>query len=53
MRLFDHPELTDLALHAAVLRAGGGDPYLGSLLAAQATGEHGPVGQSESDGRNS
>ena len=21
MRLFDHPELTDLALHAAVLRA--------------------------------
>ena len=53
MRLFDHPELTALALDAAVLRAGGGDPYLGSLLAAQATSEHGPVEQSESDGRNS
>ena len=52
MRLFDHPELTDLALHAAVFRAGGGDPYLGSLLAAQVTSEHGPVEQAESDGRN-
>ena len=52
MRLFDHPELTDLALHAAVLRASGGDPYLGSLLAEQATREHGPVEQTESDGRN-
>ena len=51
MRLFDHPELTALALDAAVLRAGGGDPYLGSLLAAQATSEHGPVEQTEPDGR--
>jgi DUF917 family protein len=50
MRLFHHPELRDLALHAAV--PGGGDPDLGSLLAEQATREHGPVEQTESDGRN-
>lgn len=52
MRLFNHPELTDLPLQAAVLRAAGGNPHLGSLLAEQATREHGPVKQTESDGRN-
>jgi DUF917 family protein len=52
MRLFDRPELTDLALHAAVLGAGDGDPYLGSVLAEQETREHGPVEQAPSDGRS-
>jgi DUF917 family protein len=38
------PELRDLARGAAVLgTGGGGDPYIGRLLAEQAIREHGPV----------
>jgi DUF917 family protein len=44
MRTF-HPEnMEDLALGAAVLgTGGGGDPYIGKLMAIQAMREHGPV----------
>ncbi|MEM7342789.1 MAG: DUF917 domain-containing protein [Chloroflexota bacterium] len=44
MRLM-HPEnLEDLAIGAAVLgTGGGGDPYIGKLMAIQAIREHGPV----------
>ena len=44
MRLM-HPEnLEDLAVGAAVLGSGGGgDPYIGKLMAIQAIREHGPV----------
>ena len=38
------PELENIALGAAVLgTGGGGDPYVGKLMAAQAIREHGPV----------
>jgi hypothetical protein len=44
MRLIDEPELEHVALGAAVLgTGGGGDPYVGKLLAQQAIREHGPV----------
>jgi len=37
-------ELENIALGAAVLgTGGGGDPYIGKLMAAQAIREHGPV----------
>ncbi|MFN8457212.1 MAG: DUF917 family protein [Anaerolineae bacterium] len=44
MRLI-HPEnLEDLAMGAAVLgTGGGGDPYIGKLMAIQAIRQHGPV----------
>lgn len=44
MRLFDIDDLDDLALGAAVLgTGGGGDPYIGRLMAADAIRRHGPV----------
>jgi DUF917 family protein len=40
----DESTITDLARGAAVLgTGGGGDPYIGALLATQALREHGPV----------
>jgi DUF917 family protein len=40
----DESAITDLARGAAVLgTGGGGDPYIGALLATQALREHGPV----------
>jgi DUF917 family protein len=40
----DASSITDLARGAAVLgTGGGGDPYIGALLASQALAEHGPV----------
>lgn len=44
MRLIDETALEELALGAAVLgTGGGGDPYIGKLMARQAIREHGPV----------
>ena len=44
MRLVAERELTDLARGAAILgTGGGGDPYVGELLARQAIREHGAV----------
>jgi len=44
MSLLDIDALDSIALGAAVLGAGGGgDPYLGKLMAAQAITDHGPV----------
>jgi len=44
MRLLHPPNVEDLALGATVLgTGGGGDPYLGKLMALQAIREHGPV----------
>lgn len=44
MRQVGEAELDDLALGAAILgTGGGGDPYVGKLLAKQAVREHGPV----------
>ncbi len=40
----DASSITDLARGAAVLgTGGGGDPYIGALLASQSVAEHGPV----------
>ena len=37
-------EIEDIALGAAVLgTGGGGDPYIGRLMATQAIEDHGPV----------
>lgn len=44
MRELNEHDLEDLAVGAAILGAGGGgDPYIGKLLAQQAIREHGPV----------
>jgi DUF917 family protein len=44
MREIGIAELRDLARGAAVLgTGGGGDPYIGRLLAEHAISEHGPV----------
>ncbi|MGH8905672.1 MAG: DUF917 domain-containing protein [Egibacteraceae bacterium] len=44
MRLVGESQLDDLAIGAAVLgTGGGGNPYLGALLAKRAIREHGPV----------
>lgn len=44
MRLLSSENVEDLALGAAVLgTGGGGDPYLGKLMAIRAIREHGPV----------
>lgn len=44
MRKIGVEELEDIALGAAVLgTGGGGDPYIGKLMAAQAIRQHGPV----------
>ncbi len=44
MRLIDEQELEDIALGAGILgTGGGGDPYVGKLLAREAMREHGPV----------
>lgn len=44
MRSFGEHELDDLAIGAAILgTGGGGDPYIGKLIARQAIREHGPV----------
>lgn len=45
MHEINSADLTDMARGAAVLgTGGGGDPYVGRLLAQQAMREHGPVG---------
>lgn len=44
MRLIHADEMRDVAMGAAVLgTGGGGDPYIGRLMAAQAIERHGPV----------
>ncbi len=44
MQLIDEMALEELALGAAVLgTGGGGDPYIGKLMARQAIREHGPI----------
>ncbi len=44
MRRFDVDDLKDVAVGAAVLgTGGGGDPYIGKLMAMQAIRAHGPV----------
>jgi len=44
MRLFHAEDLQDVAVGAAVLgTGGGGDPYIGKLMAMQAIRQHGPV----------
>jgi len=44
MRLLHEQNVEDLALGAAVLgTGGGGDPYIGKLMAIQAIREHGPI----------
>jgi hypothetical protein len=44
MRLIEHTHLEDIAMGAAVLgTGGGGDPYIGKLMAMQAITTHGPV----------
>ena len=44
MRLVGEENLDDLAVGAAILgTGGGGNPYIGTLLAKQAVREHGPV----------
>jgi DUF917 family protein len=44
VRLVGEAEIDDLAVGAAVLgTGGGGDPYIGTLLAKEAIREHGPV----------
>lgn len=44
MRLLDEQQIEDIALGAAVLgTGGGGDPYVGKLMAQQAVREYGPV----------
>ena len=44
MRIIDEAVLEDLALGAAVLgTGGGGDPYIGKLMARQAIRDYGPV----------
>lgn len=44
MRMLTEHNIEDLALGAAVLgTGGGGDPYIGKLMAQQAIREHGPV----------
>jgi uncharacterized protein len=44
VRLLAEQELEDLAIGAAILgTGGGGNPYVGKLLARQAIAEHGPV----------
>ncbi|MCA9883772.1 MAG: DUF917 domain-containing protein [Anaerolineae bacterium] len=44
MRIIDENTLEDLALGAAVLgTGGGGDPYIGKLMARQAIRDYGPV----------
>jgi DUF917 family protein len=44
LRLIGEDQLEDIALGAAILgTGGGGDPYIGKLLAREAIREHGPV----------
>ena len=44
MRIIDKKDIEDIALGAALLGAGGGgDPYIGKLVAMGAVDEHGPV----------
>ncbi len=44
MRLLDEQAIEDIAVGAAVLgTGGGGDPFIGKLMALQAVAEHGPV----------
>jgi DUF917 family protein len=44
LRLVDEHDLADIALGAGILgTGGGGDPYIGMLLARNAIREHGPV----------
>ncbi len=44
MRLIGLKEIEDIALGASLLGAGGGgDPYIGKLMAMGAIKEHGPV----------
>src|SRR5579864_6526916 len=44
MRLIDIEQVEQIALGAAVLgTGGGGDPYIGKLMAMQAIRDHGPV----------
>lgn len=44
MRMLEKQNIEDMALGAAVLgTGGGGDPYIGKLMALEAVREHGPV----------
>lgn len=44
MRLIGKQEIEDIAIGAALLgTGGGGDPYIGKLMAIQAIEEHGPI----------
>ncbi|WP_407270420.1 DUF917 domain-containing protein [Radiobacillus sp. PE A8.2] len=44
MRLLDKQEIEDIAVGAALLgTGGGGDPYIGKLMALQAIEEYGPI----------
>ena len=44
MRLLHEQEIEDIALGAAVLgTGGGGDPYVGKLMAREAVRQYGPV----------
>ena len=44
MRMLDVQNIQDLAMGAAVLgTGGGGDPYIGMLMAVQAVREYGPI----------
>ena len=44
MRLLDEQTIEDIALGAAVLgTGGGGDPYIGKLMAREAIRQYGPV----------
>lgn len=44
MRIIGKQEIEDMAVGAAVLgTGGGGDPYIGMLMALQAVEEHGPI----------
>jgi DUF917 family protein len=50
LRLITEAELEDIALGAAILgTGGGGDPYLGKLMAREAIRRHGPVQLYDSD----
>jgi uncharacterized protein len=50
MRYLDENAIKNIAVGAAVLgTGGGGDPYIGELMALQAIKEHGPVKMLEVD----
>ncbi|MGI8478025.1 MAG: DUF917 domain-containing protein [Thermomicrobiales bacterium] len=49
MRLVTAEQLDDIASGAAVLGTGGGDPYIGKLMAKEAIRRHGPVSMLDPD----